>query len=80
MSLVHAARERRPKGPAYLLSSVMLLYLAGQCAFDAHTSPRPFPPLDQWNSEGFPEFPRTDSSQRESAVGPYLVVPFGLIT
>ena len=37
-------------------------------------------PLDLWNSEGFPEFPRTDSSQRESAVGPYLVVPFGLIT
>ena len=37
--LVHAARERRPEGPAYLLSSVMLLYLAGQCALDAHTSP-----------------------------------------
>ena len=37
--LVHAARERRPEGPDYLLSSVVLLYLAGQCALDAHTSP-----------------------------------------
>ncbi len=26
------------------------------------------PPLDQWNSEGFPEFPRADSSQREPTV------------
>ena len=33
MSLVRAARERRPEGPACLLPSVMLLYLAGQCAF-----------------------------------------------
>ena len=33
VSLVHAARERRPEEPAYLLSSVMLLYFAGQCAF-----------------------------------------------
>ena len=32
MSLAHAARERRPEGPAYLLSSVMLLFIAGQCA------------------------------------------------
>ena len=33
VSLVRAAWERRPEGPAYLLSIVMLLYLAGQCAF-----------------------------------------------
>ena len=39
MSLVRAAWERRPEGPAYLLSSVMLLYLAGQCAFFCTRSP-----------------------------------------
>ena len=33
MSLVRAAWERRPEGPAYLPSNVMLLYLAGQCAY-----------------------------------------------
>ena len=33
VSLVRAAWERRPEGPAYLLSSVTLLYLAGLCAF-----------------------------------------------
>ena len=33
MRLARAAWERRPKGPAYLLSDVKLLYLAGQCAF-----------------------------------------------
>ena len=37
-----AAWERRPEGPAYLPSTVMLLYLAGQCAyFSKH-----FPPSD----------------------------------
>ena len=51
MSLVRAAWERRPEGPAYLLPSVTLLYLAGQCAFfDTH-----FYPLDPRNSEDFPE-------------------------
>ena len=41
VSLVRAAWERRPEGPAYLLPSVMLLYLAGLCAFmsSAHTYP-----------------------------------------
>ena len=29
--LVRAAWERRPEGPAYLLSTVKLLYLAGKC-------------------------------------------------
>ena len=49
MSLVRAAWERRPEGPAYLLPSVTLLYLAGQCAFfGTH-----LPPLDPRNSEGF---------------------------
>ena len=33
VSLVRAAWERRPEGPAYLLPSVTLLYLAGLCAF-----------------------------------------------
>ena len=52
MSLVRAAWERRPEGPAYLLPSVTLLYLAGQCAFfGTH-----LPPLDPRNSEDFPEF------------------------
>ena len=52
MSLVRAAWERRPEGPAYLLSSMAHLYLAGQCAF-LHT----LTPLDPRNSEGFfPEF------------------------
>ena len=31
--------ERRPEGPAYLLSTVVLLYLADQCAFFSTTSP-----------------------------------------
>ena len=53
MSLVRAAWERRPEGPAYLLSSVMLLYLAGQCAFFCTHIPH----LDQWNSEGFSRVP-----------------------
>ena len=57
VSLVRAAWERRPEGPAYLLSDVKLLYLAGQCAFFCTN----FPPLDQWHSKGFPEFLRTDS-------------------
>ena len=57
VSLVRAAWERRPEGPAYLLSFVMLLYLAGQCAFFCTH----IPPLDQRNSEVFPEFLRTDS-------------------
>ena len=52
MSLVRAAWERRPEGPAYLLPSVTLLYLAGQCAFfGTH-----LPSLDPRNSEDFPEF------------------------
>ena len=38
--LVRAAWERRPEGPAYLLSILMPLYLAGQCAFFCtHTFP-----------------------------------------
>ena len=54
--LVRTAWERRPEGPAYLLSSVKLLYLAGQCVFfSTH-----FPPSDHRNSEVFPEFLRTD--------------------
>ena len=53
MSLVRAAWERRPEGPAYLFPSVMLLYLAGQCAFlCTHLSP-----LDPRNSEGFSRVP-----------------------
>ena len=53
MSLVRAAWERRPEGPAYLLPSVTLLYLAGQCAFfGTH-----LPPLDPRNSEDFPRVP-----------------------
>ena len=51
MGLVRAAWERRPEGPAYLLPSVMLLYLAGQCALHTLT------PLDQRNSEGFSRVP-----------------------
>ena len=51
--LVRAARERRPEGPAYLLSFVMLLYLAGQCAFFCTHIPH----LDQRNSEGFSRVP-----------------------
>ena len=53
MSLVRAAWERRPEGPAYLPSTVMLLYLAGQCAyFSTH-----FLPSDHWHSEGFSRVP-----------------------
>ena len=72
MSLVRAAWERRPEGPAYLLPSVMLLYLAGQCAFfGTH-----LPPLDPRNSEDFPEFlwfpdlspPAVISSERDPTV------------
>ena len=56
MSLVRAAWERRPEGPAYLLSSVMFLYFAGQCAyFSTHS-----PPPGHWHSEGFAEFLRMD--------------------
>ena len=39
VSLVRAAWERQPEGPAYLLLSVMLLYLAGQCAFSRKLTP-----------------------------------------
>ena len=53
MSLVRAAWERRPEGPAYLLPSVMLLYLAGQCAFFCTH----LPPLNPRNSEGFSRVP-----------------------
>ena len=53
VSLVGAAWERRPEGPAYLLPSAMLLYLAGQCAFFCTHIPH----LDQWNSEGFSRVP-----------------------
>ena len=51
--LVRAAWERRLEGTAYLLSFVMLLYLAGQCAFFCTHIPH----LDQWNSEGFSRVP-----------------------
>ena len=62
VSLVRAAWERRPEGPAYPLSTVMLLYLAGQCAFfSAH-----FPPSDHWHSEISPGFLRTDPSSCSS--------------
>ena len=49
-------------------SSVMLLYLAGQCAFFSAR----YSPLDRWNLEGFPEVPRTDSfcSSRIGESGP----------
>ena len=51
--LVRAAWERRPEGPAYLLSSVMLLYLAGQCAyFSTH-----FPPIGSLALGGFSRVP-----------------------
>ena len=54
VSLVRAAWERRPEGPAYLLSSVTLLYLAGQCAsFGTH-----LPPWIQGTRTVFPEFLR----------------------
>ena len=54
MSLVCAAWERRPGGPAYLLPSVTLLYLAGQCAsFGTH-----LPPWIQGTRTVFPEFLR----------------------
>ena len=56
MSLVRAARKRRPEGPAYLLSIVMLLYLAGQCAFFCINSP----PWISGTRRVFPEFRRTD--------------------
>ena len=50
MSLVRAAWERRPEGPTYLLSSVMLLYIAGQCAlFCTH-----FPPWTSGTRGVFP--------------------------
>ena len=52
MSLVRAAWERRPEGPAYLLSSVTLLYLAGQCAF-LHT----LTPLGSKELGGFSRVP-----------------------
>ena len=78
MSLVRAAWERRPEGPAYLLSIVMLLYLAGQCAFFCTHTPH----WTSGNRRGFPEFLRTDSessdchqlcSERESTVQEALV-------
>ena len=52
MSLVRAAWERRPEGPAYLLPSVMLLYLAGQCAFFCTH----LPPWIRGTRRVFPEF------------------------
>ena len=73
MSLVRAAWERRPEGPAYLLPSVTLLYLAGQCAFfGTH-----LPPLDPRNSEGFSRVPMVSGPEssgchqlRERSYGP----------
>ena len=74
MSLVRAAWERRPEGPAYLLPSVTLLYLAGQCAFFCTH----LPPWIRGTRRVFPEFlwipdlsPLTViSSERERSYGP----------
>ena len=74
--LVRAAWERRPEGPAYLLSIVMLLYLAGQCAFFCTRSP----PWISGTRRGF--FPSSYDSGpvspdclqlRERSSGPELV-------
>ena len=74
MSLVRAAWERRPEGPAYLLSICDAPISRRPVCFLMHT----LTPLDQWNSErGF--FPSSydsgpDSSDclqlRESSYGP----------
>jgi len=52
VGLVRAAWERRPEGPAYLLPSAMLLYLAGQCAFFCTH----LPPWIRGTRRVFPEF------------------------
>ena len=76
--LVHAAWERWPEGPAYLLSFVMLLYLAGQCAFFCTRSP----PWISGTRRGF--FPSSYDSGpassdclqiRERSSGPELLAP-----
>ena len=72
MSLVRAAWERRPEGPAYLFLSVMLLYLAGQCAFFCTH----LPPWIRGTRRVFPEFlwisdlspPAVISSERDPTV------------
>ena len=55
VSLVRAAWERRPEGPAYLLSICDAPISRRPVCFLLHT----LTPLDQWNSERvFPEFLR----------------------
>ena len=55
VSLVRAAWERRPEGPAYLLSICDAPISRRPVCFLMHT----LTPLDQWNSERvFPEFLR----------------------
>ena len=53
MSLVRAAWERRPEGPAYLLSICDAPISRRPVCFLMHT----LTPLDQWNSEGFSRVP-----------------------
>ena len=53
MSLVRAAWERRPEGPAYLLSICDAPISRRPVCFRLHT----LPPLGQWNSEDFPRVP-----------------------
>ena len=53
MSLVRAAWERRPEGPAYLLSICDAPISRRPVCFLLHT----LTPLDQWNSEGFSRVP-----------------------
>ena len=53
VSLVRAAWERRPEGPAYLLSICDAPISRRPVCFLLHTPT----PLDQWNSEGFSRVP-----------------------
>ena len=72
VGLVRAAWERRPEGPAYLPPCVMLLYLAGQCAFFCTH----LPPWIRGTRRVFPEFlwipdlspPAVISSERDPTV------------
>ena len=58
------AWERRPEGPAYLLSNVKPHYLAGLCIFSAHITPirslapcrRIFPSSCGWIFSAVPDF------------------------
>ena len=68
MSLAHAARERRPEGPAYLLSSVVLLYLAGQCAFLCTNCGRILSVAPEFEIRDLSPLAVASPSEREAAV------------